>query len=179
MTTYLTRRHLCLGTLAFGLMGCAGSEQAAIRNHQDLRWQEYFDDIAAPAIMIDTTNRRLYFWSAGAATYAEFPIGVARNDELLRRGRTRVQRKKVGPGWTPTPSMRQKYPDLPRHIPPGPESPMGSHALYLGWQYYAIHGTNDPASVGYRTTSGCFRLFNSNIKWLYDRAPVSTRVLVI
>lgn len=148
-------------------MACAGSEQEVVRNHIDLRWQDYFDDIAVPAIMIDTTNRRLYFWSAGGASYAEFPIGVALNDELPR------------PGWTPAPSMRQKYHDLPRHIPPGPESPMGSHALYLGWQYYAIHGTNDPASIGYRTTSGCFRLFNSNIKWLYEHSPVGTQVLVI
>lgn len=105
--------------------------------------------------------------------------GIARADELLRTGRTVVIAKWANPTWTPTPSTRRVNPKLPARMAAGPDNPMGKYALYLGWQYYAIHGTNDPVTDGRRTTSGCFRLLGSHIAALYNAAPIGTQVLVI
>lgn len=170
----LTRRGFIGGCFALSACGQVTQTPAQPRN-----WQNYFASLDQGAILIDTQVPRLYFWQAGNAEYAEFPVGIARSETLLRRGRTKVVRKKVGPGWTPTPSMRAKYPDLPAYVPPGPANPMGPYAMYLGWTYYAIHGTNDPRSVGYPTTSGCFRMFNGNVKWLFERVRIGTQVYVI
>ena len=142
-------------------------------------WQTYFPDLNKASILVDTTERRLAFWGKDDSDFREFPVGIARADELLRLGKTEIVRKRIGPDWRPTPSMLKINPDLPKYVPAGPGNPLGTHALYLGWQYYAIHGTNDDYTIGRRSTSGCFRLFSGHIKWLYENAPIGTRVLVI
>jgi lipoprotein-anchoring transpeptidase ErfK/SrfK len=44
---------------------------------------------------------------------------------------------------------------------------------------YAIHGTNNPASVGRFVSHGCIRMYNRGIMDLYHRAPVGTEVTVL
>lgn len=142
-------------------------------------WRAHFDDISKGAILVDLEARRLSYWSPGATLYREFPIGTPRTDELEKTGRTKIVRRRKNPDWRPTPSMLAENPDLPRYIGPGPHNPMGERALYLGWTYYAIHGTNDPTSIGRRTTAGCFRMFPEHIEWLYDQAEIGAPVLVV
>ena len=48
---------------------------------------------------------------------------------------------------------------LPRVVKPGPDNPLGTHALYLGFPTYLIHGTNRPFSIGMRVSHGCIRLY--------------------
>ena len=54
----------------------------------------------------------------------------------------------VGPDWRPTESMRKRDPQLPEYMPPGPDNPLGTHALYLSWPNYRIHGTSDTRKIG-------------------------------
>lgn len=170
------RSFVCLGSVSL-LGGCLSVQANQPIVERD--WRLHFDNLARPAILVDSTARRLAFWAANDATYREFPVGVPMTDEFLRTGRTSIVRKKAGPTWSPTPSMIRRNPQLPRFVAAGPENPLGAYALYLGWQYFAIHGTNDPVTIGRRTTSGCFRLFAGHIEWLYENAPIGTRVLVI
>jgi len=51
-------------------------------------------------------------------------------------------------------------------------------ALYLGNSLYRIHGTNQPDTIGYAISSGCFRLVNSDVIDLYNRVPVGTKVII-
>jgi len=44
-----------------------------------------------------------------------------------------VIRKVEGPSWAPTPAMRERNPEWPARIGPGPDNPLGTHALYLSW----------------------------------------------
>jgi hypothetical protein len=46
--------------------------------------------------------------------------------------------------------MRREKPELPEFVPPGPDNPLGTHALYLGWPEYLIHGTHKPFGIGRR-----------------------------
>jgi L,D-transpeptidase ErfK/SrfK len=64
-------------------------------------------------------------------------------------------------------------------VPPGPENPLGSHALILGMPSYLLHGTNRPAGVGMRVSHGCVRLFPENIEKLYSRIDVGTSVTIV
>jgi lipoprotein-anchoring transpeptidase ErfK/SrfK len=61
----------------------------------------------------------------------------------------------------------------------GPGNPLGARALYLGDTDYRIHGTNDPATIGHRVSSGCIRLTNEDITDLYRRAKIGSRVIVL
>lgn len=54
---------------------------------------------------------------------------------------------------------------------------LGTHRLYLG-DGYALHGTNNPASIGQAVSHGCVRLRNEDIAVLYDRVAVGTPVYI-
>jgi lipoprotein-anchoring transpeptidase ErfK/SrfK len=51
--------------------------------------------------------------------------------------------------------------------------------LYLSWQYYRIHGTQDTRKIGRRSSNGCIGLFNEQVEELYERVPVGTQVKLI
>jgi len=42
----------------------------------------------------------------------------------------------------------------------------------------ALHGTNDPASIGQAASHGCVRLRNADARWLLRLAPAGTPVLI-
>jgi hypothetical protein len=54
---------------------------------------------------------------------------------------------------------------------------LGTHRLYLG-DGYALHGTNQPQTVGQAVSHGCVRLRNQDIAALYERVTVGTPVYI-
>jgi len=104
---------------------------------------------------------------------------VPRTDELTRRGYTSVVREKVGPTWTPTANMRANDPTLPPFMEAGEGNPLGTHAMYLGWPAYLIHGTHDTRKIGRRSSSGCIGLYNDKIAELFAITPIGTQVKLI
>ncbi len=54
---------------------------------------------------------------------------------------------------------------------------LGTHRLYLG-DGYALHGTNNPASIGQSVSHGCIRLRNEDIAQLYEMVPLGTPVFI-
>ena len=93
-------------------------------------------------------------------------------------GYTKIVRKKVGPDWTPTASMVKRFPHY-KYMPPGPDNPLGTHAMYLSWPAYLIHGTHDTRKIGRKSSSGCIGLYNPMIAELYAVTPIGTQVLVL
>ncbi len=142
-------------------------------------WSPHFDSLSGGAILVNTQSRSLHFWPEGGGDYWIFPTSVPMSPELTRLGRTKVTRKREGPDWRPTPNMLKRDPTLPEYVGPGPENPLGTHALYLSWQYYRIHGTNDTRKIGRMSSNGCIGLFNEDIATLFALAKVGTQVLLI
>jgi lipoprotein-anchoring transpeptidase ErfK/SrfK len=128
-------------------------------------------------IIINTTERRLYLVTANGQAL-RYGIGVGR-DGFTWSGVKRITSKREWPDWTPPAQMRQRRPDLPRHMAGGMENPLGARALYLGSSLYRIHGSNEPDTIGTAVSSGCFRLTNDDVIDLYNRVPVGTRVIVM
>ena len=75
--------------------------------------------------------------------------------------------------------MLKRRPDLPRHMPGGPNNPLGARAMYLGSSLYRIHGSNEPETIGQAVSSGCFRLTNEDVIDLYSRVNVGAKVIVL
>jgi len=142
-------------------------------------WQPYFDNLRNGAILVDIDSRALHFWSEDESVYKLYPTSVPLSEDLTRRGRTSVIQKVEGPSWAPTPAMKRRNPEWPDFVPPGPENPLGTHALYLSWQYYRIHGTHDTRKIGRRSSNGCIGLYNEQISELFAMAKVGTQVLLI
>lgn len=149
-----------------------------ISSFRTLDWRPYFDNLNNGAILVDITSRALHFWN-NDGVYKLYPTSVPLTEDLTRRGRTSVTRKVEGPEWRPTPSMKERNPEWPDFIPAGPGNPLGTHALYLGWQYYRIHGTHDTRKIGRRSSNGCIGLYNENIAELFSLATVGSQVLLI
>jgi len=143
------------------------------------RWQDHFDTLKNGVILADTTSRSVSFWSEDGKTMKVYPSSVPISDDLTRLGYTSVVRKVEGPSWRPTPSMRERFPEWPPVVGPGPDNPLGSHALYLSWQYYRIHGTHDTRKIGRRSSDGCIGLYNFHIAELYEISQVGAQVKLI
>lgn len=156
--------------------------QAVRRNISSFRtldWRPYFENLHNGAILVDISSRALHYWSADGATYKLYPSSVPLTPDLTRKGRTKVVRKVEGPTWRPTPSMKKRNPEWPDFVPAGPDNPLGTHALYLSWTYYRIHGTHDTRKIGRRSSNGCIGLYNEHIAELFALSKVGTQVLLI
>ena len=147
---------------------------------QVINWQDHFDTLGAATIIADTTSRALHFWSGDGSLYRLYPTSVPMTDELTRRGYSEIVRKAVAPSWTPTANMRERNPELPITVEGGaPDNPLGTHAMYLDWPAYLIHGTHDTRKIGRRSSSGCIGLYNEKIAELYALTPIGAQVRLI
>ena len=140
-------------------------------------------DTVHEGIVINSAEMRLYYYPAGTNTVIVLPIGIGQlGKDTPMNWTTKVERKKAGPTWTPTAKMHAEYiaagTPLPAVVPAGPDNPMGLYALYIG-RLYAIHGTNANFGIGLRVSHGCVRLRNEDIKFLFEKVPVGTRVQFI
>ena len=128
----------------------------------------------AGTIVVRTGERRLYYVT-GNGRAIRYTVGVGRADKQWF-GRTSVASKHIRPAWSPPAEIRQGRPNYV--IPSGsPRNPMGAAALVLVDNELAIHGTNNPGSVGGFVSWGCIRMHNSDIMDLYARVSVGTRVV--
>ncbi len=130
-------------------------------------------------LIINLAEQRLYLHKPGSQNTITFPIGVGRDGWNTPLGNTKIIRKKENPIWFPPKSIREENPDLPIAILPGPNNPLGSHALYFDLPGYLIHGTNRPWGVGRRVSHGCIRMYPEDIKKLYALIPIDTQVTII
>jgi L,D-transpeptidase ErfK/SrfK len=156
-----------------------GSVKRNISGFTAKEWRPYFSNLKNGVILVDTLSRALHYWSEDESIHKLYPTSVPETPELTRTGRTTIVRMQVGPDWRPTPNMLIRNPDWPAYIPPGPDNPLGTHAMYLSWQYYRIHGTHDTRKIGRRSSSGCIGLFNEHIAELFALSKVGTQVLLI
>ena len=150
-----------------------------ISSFRALDWRPYFDTLKNGAILVDIASRALHFWSQDEETYRLYPTSVPMTEDLTKRGYTKIIKKVEGPSWRPTPAMRKRNPEWPEFIGPGPDNPLGTHALYLSWTYFRIHGTHDTRKIGRRSSNGCIGLYNSQIAELFAATKVGTQVLII
>jgi len=138
---------------------------------------QYRADVSPGTIVVSTTERRLYL-VLGQGRAMVYPVGVGRAGRQWA-GRSMIDSKRVKPAWGPPPDIKREHPEIPDVIPGGsPRNPMGAAALTLSGGEYAIHGTNNPGSIGGYVSYGCIRMYNQDITDLYDRVGVGTPVIV-
>jgi lipoprotein-anchoring transpeptidase ErfK/SrfK len=138
----------------------------------------FFRTSEPPGTIVIHTDERFLYLVQGDGRAIRYGIGVGR-DGFQWQGLVKVSRKQEWPDWRPPPEMIARQPYLPRFMAGGPGNPMGARALYLGDTVYRIHGTNQPRTIGYAVSSGCFRLVNRDVIDLYERVPVGTKVVIL
>lgn len=136
-------------------------------------------DAPREGLVINLAEMRVYGYLNGDDAPFTYPLGIGREGLETPTGKTTIVRKKEGPTWRPTQRMLDADPKLPVSVPPGPDNPLGTHALYFGWPTYAMHGTTKPYGIGRRVSSGCIRMYPEAIIKLFDQVPVGTKVNVV
>jgi len=132
-------------------------------------------------IVINLAELRLYYFfhRDGRSEVNTYPIGIGSEGKDTPLGRFSIMQKEANPSWHVPESIRKERPELPMVVPPGPENPLGSHALRLSLGDVLIHGTNRPWGVGRRVSHGCIRLYPEDIPRLYGLVSVGAKVTIV
>jgi len=158
-----------------GRAGFAQGFASAFPAPVEQRVETYSGNAEPGTIEIHTQSRKLYFILPDGRAL-RYPVGVGRLGKQWY-GSTRIVEKRLSPAWTPPAVMRGDKPAVV--IPAGAKNnPMGAAALVLADNELAIHGTNDPASIGHFASWGCIRMHNRHVLDLYDRVKDGTRVVI-
>src|ERR1700754_3762381 len=132
------------------------------------------------SIVVDSDNHYLYYVMDGGKAIR---YGITVGEEAMAwSGVAKVGQMAEWPAWHPTPGEISRL-GVPTFVPPGPDNPMGSRAMYLysGGKdtLFRIHGTNQPEYIGSSISSGCIRMTNEDVIDLYNRVKMGTIVVVL
>lgn len=121
-------------------------------------------------LVINIPAFTLYLYDQGVPIKSyPISIGTELNPSVLAE--TTIINKVIDPTYYP--------PRGGEPISPGPENPVGTRWLGLGFVGYGIHGTNNPQSIGTPASSGCIRMQNADIEELFPLVKVGTKVQLI
>ena len=141
-------------------------------------------DAPRQGVVINLPELRLYYFPADdTGRVITHPVSIGRMEWETPLGRSQIVAKAEKPAWYPPESIRQEHAaegrPLPRVVPPGPDNPLGDHAMRLSVPGYLIHGTNKPSGLGMRVTHGCIRMFPEDIEGLFETVPIGTPVHIV
>jgi lipoprotein-anchoring transpeptidase ErfK/SrfK len=166
-------RWLAAASAAFLLAASAAMPQCA-----QAREIVGFSGAYSTGTIVVKTNERALYYVLGNGKALRYPVGVGRRGKQWT-GTAYINGKQLKPAWSPPAEIRRDKPSLPAVIPGGaPSNPMGAAAMTLSGGEYAIHGTNNPGSIGGFVSYGCIRMHNRDIKALYRLVEVGTPVIV-
>jgi L,D-transpeptidase ErfK/SrfK len=132
------------------------------------------------SIVINLPELRLYYFPGRHSdSVTTFPLGVGDEGKDTPLGKYTVIKRIVAPAWHVPESIRKKNTVLPKIVPPGPDNPMGSHALRLSRGAILIHGTDKPWGIGRRSSHGCLRLYPEDIVKLFPLVSIGTPVIIV
>jgi len=128
-----------------------------------------------PIIVIRRGSNRLYLYN-GMRTWRVFRVATGQASYPTPLGHFSIEVMWRDPWWYP--------PDSPwaagaKPIPPGPGNPLGTRWMGLTAPGVGIHGTPDPASIGYSASHGCIRMYIHDAERLFGHVSVGTQVFIV
>jgi len=124
--------------------------------------------VVSPQIIINLPSRTLELYSANTLIKV-YPIAIGKPSTPTPTGDYEIFEKEENPWWY--------KPRSDVVIPSGPNNPLGYR--WMEWSpSYGIHGTNNPASIGWAVSNGCIRMHEEDVEEVYDIVPCGTPVKV-
>jgi lipoprotein-anchoring transpeptidase ErfK/SrfK len=128
-----------------------------------------------PIIVIKRESKHLNLYR-GMRLWKRLGVATGQSEYPTPIGRFTIVTMQRHPWWYPPDSdwARDEKP-----IPPGPGNPLGTRWMGLSASGVGIHGTPDPASIGYSASHGCIRMRISEAEWVFQRVRVGTPVFIV
>lgn len=125
-------------------------------------------------IVVDRSRNTLTLYRLGNVVKT-WGVATGSSQYPTPPGSFEIQSMQRDPTWTP--------PDLPwakdaKPIAPGPDNPLGTRWMAVNGTV-GIHGTNNPASIGYSVSHGCIRMRIPDVEELFDMVSIGTPVTIV
>lgn len=122
-------------------------------------------------IIINKSTNKLAFFENGKLVKT-FSVATGRQTSYTPEGTFRIVNK------------IKNRPYYKGGIPGGdPRNPLGDRWLGLDARgtygtTYAIHGNSNPSSIGKYVSSGCVRMYDDEVRWLFSQVELQTKVII-
>jgi lipoprotein-anchoring transpeptidase ErfK/SrfK len=126
-------------------------------------------------LLLVLQQRTLYVYR-GDVLEASFPVAVGKPQWETPTGKFKVINKVENPAW------ENPFVDDKQVIPPGEQNPLGERWIGFwsdGKDEIGFHGTYKRDSVGQAISHGCVRLYNEDVRKLYEIVTIGTPVTVV
>jgi lipoprotein-anchoring transpeptidase ErfK/SrfK len=128
-----------------------------------------------PIIVIRRDSKRLNLYR-GMRFWKVFGVATGQSSYPTPVGNFSIVQMSRHPWWYPPDSDWAKG---EKPIPPGPGNPLGTRWMGLSAPGVGIHGTPDPASIGYSASHGCIRMRIPEAEWLFSHVSLGTPVYIV
>lgn len=126
-------------------------------------------------IVIRRGQNKLFLYD-GMKLRRTFGVATGQSRYPTPLGQYEIVVKWRNPWWYPPASDWAKD---AQPIPPGPGNPLGTRWMGISSPAVGIHGTPDPASIGYSVSHGCIRMRIPEVEWLFNQVDVGTPVYIL
>ncbi|MCM3783103.1 L,D-transpeptidase [Neobacillus mesonae] len=118
----------------------------------------------------------------GAQPYMKEPLSVVVNKDTYRltvlSGNVVIRNYEVGLGGERTPEGSFLITDKVVNPNGRADGEFGTRGMQLSDTNYAIHGTNEPDSIGLDESLGCIRMHQADVEELFALVPAGTEVTI-
>ncbi len=125
-------------------------------------------------IVVDRSANTLTLYRVGKVVKT-WGVATGSPEYPTPTGDFEIQTMQENPTWTPPDSEWAKDAEV---IPPGPDNPLGTRWMAIQGTV-GIHGTNNPASIGFSVSHGCIRMAIPDVEELFEMVSIGTRVQVV
>ena len=155
----------------------------ALKTHDRTPIRLRFDELKASVtrssignvIVIRRGSNRLFYYD-GMKLVRSFGVATGLAQYPTPLGRFHIIVKWENPWWYPPAS---DWAADAEPIPPGPGNPLGTRWMGISAPAVGIHGTPDPASIGYSASHGCIRMLIPDAEWLFEHVDIGTPVFIV
>lgn len=123
-------------------------------------------------LRLSLSDRQVYVYR-GDMLEASYPVAIGRAGWETPTGEFEVFSQIVNPTWM--------NPITEEIVAPGPKNPLGDRWIAFwtdGVNSIGFHGTPDRESVGQAISHGCIRMYNEDVRELYEIVALGTTVTV-
>ncbi len=123
-------------------------------------------------LRLNLSDRKVYVYR-GETLETSYPVAIGRPGWETPTGEYEVYSQLVNPGWT--------NPLDGSVMTPGPDNPLGDRWIAFwtdGTNEIGFHGTPNRDSVGQAASHGCIRMYNEDVRELYEVVALGTPVIV-